>query len=140
MPPIRKRGTDGFTLIELLIVIIILGLLAAIVVFAIGQTRGDAINATCKSTVAHISLAAEAVKNHEGAYGAAADLADSTKGGLMKDAPPVDNGNFTVTYAKTATGYTITTANDAGKTALATPGAYKDNDASSVLTAVCKGA
>ena len=137
---IRKAKDDGFTLIELLIVIIILGILAAIVVFAIGQTRGDAVSSSCKTTVKQIALAAEAVKTHEGAYGAAADLADPTKGGLMKAAPPVDNGNYTVSYANTATTYTITTANDAGKTSLATPGAFKDTDADSVLAAVCKGA
>ena len=35
------RKQHGFTLVELLIVVIVLGLLAAIVVFAVGSTRAD---------------------------------------------------------------------------------------------------
>jgi general secretion pathway protein G len=144
---IRKAVDDGFTLIELLIVIIILGILAAIVVFAIGQTRGDAVAASCKTTVKQIALAAEAVKTHEGSYGAPASLADKTKGGLLKTAPPVTTDNYVITYAATdtdathtGTGYTITTSQAAGKTVLASPGAYSDTSADSVLDTVCKSA
>jgi general secretion pathway protein G len=137
MARIRKAKDEGFTLIELLIVIIILGILAAIVVFAIGQTRGDAVSASCKTTVKQIALSAEAVKTHEGSYGTAANLADSTKGGLLKAAPPVVTSNYQVAYAKAGTGYTITTSNIAGKTVLTSPGAYSDTDADSVLDTVC---
>ena len=41
-----KRNEEGFTLIELLIVIIVLGILAAIVVFAVGSTKSDAAKST----------------------------------------------------------------------------------------------
>src|SRR3954452_22310682 len=92
----RRKREEGFTLIELLIVIIILGILAAIVVFAIGQTRGDAVSSSCKTTVKQIALAAEANKTHEGTYGSAADLADKTKGGLLKAAPPITTDNYKV--------------------------------------------
>lgn len=64
----RKAKDEGFTLIELLIVIIILGILAAIVVFAVGQTRGDSVTATCKTDVKSIQLGAEAVKTKTGSY------------------------------------------------------------------------
>lgn len=65
---IRKAKDEGFTLIELLIVIIILGILAAIVVFAVGQTRGDSVTATCKTDVKSIQLGTEAVKTKTGTY------------------------------------------------------------------------
>jgi general secretion pathway protein G len=64
----RKAKDEGFTLIELLIVIIILGILAAIVVFAVGSTRGDSLKATCKTDVKAIQLSAEAYKTKNGAY------------------------------------------------------------------------
>ena len=38
----QRRGEGGFTLIELLVVIVILGILAAIVVFAIGGLSDSA--------------------------------------------------------------------------------------------------
>jgi prepilin-type N-terminal cleavage/methylation domain-containing protein len=44
----RLRREDGFTLIELLIVIVVLGILASIVLFAIGSTKDDA--TTAKNT------------------------------------------------------------------------------------------
>ena len=46
---LRPRKDEGFTLIELLIVIIVLGILAAIVVFAIGSTRKDSVASSCKT-------------------------------------------------------------------------------------------
>jgi len=38
----KLREDEGFTLIELLIVIVVLGILAGIVLFAVGTTRQDA--------------------------------------------------------------------------------------------------
>ena len=37
-----KDDEGGFTLVELLIVIIVIGILASIVIFAVGNTKGDA--------------------------------------------------------------------------------------------------
>ena len=68
---IRKSNEEGFTLIELLIVIIILGILAAIVVFAIGSTRKDAIGNSCDTDFKSIQLSLEAIKTKDGKYPAA---------------------------------------------------------------------
>jgi len=87
----EKRNEGGFTLIELLIVIIVLGILAAIVVFAVGNTRQDAAANACKTTQKSIQLSAEAVKTHEGAYPSSTAspattsyLWDASHGGLLK--------------------------------------------------------
>jgi prepilin-type N-terminal cleavage/methylation domain-containing protein len=44
----KARGQGGFTLIELLIVIAILGILAGVVVFAVGGVQGTATNKACE--------------------------------------------------------------------------------------------
>src|SRR5437660_2258333 len=46
---VQERDDRGFTLIELLIVIVILGVLAAIVVLAVGGVRSDATASACKA-------------------------------------------------------------------------------------------
>lgn len=63
-----RKGDEGFTLIELLIVIVILGILAAIVVFSVSgiTKRGD--NAACKSNIETISTAVEAFYAQNNAY------------------------------------------------------------------------
>jgi general secretion pathway protein G len=63
-----KRNEEGFTLIELLIVIIVLGILAAIVVFAVGSTRKDSVASACKTNVKSVELSAEAVNTKLGSY------------------------------------------------------------------------
>jgi prepilin-type N-terminal cleavage/methylation domain-containing protein len=45
----RMRDEKGFTLIELLIVIVVLGILAGIVLFAVGNTKGSAESAKADS-------------------------------------------------------------------------------------------
>ena len=59
---IRKamKEESGFTLIELLIVIVILGILAAIVVFSVSGITDRGKSSACKSDVATVTTAAEA--------------------------------------------------------------------------------
>ena len=56
------RGQGGFTLIELLVVIAILGILAAVVVFAVGNTTSKAQSKACLIEQRTLKTAVEAYK------------------------------------------------------------------------------
>lgn len=100
---LRKRVVSderGFTLIELLIVIVILGILAGIVVFAVGgiTDRGQA--SACKAEVKTIAVAEEANYAKNGSY---ATLANLVTNGFLRPGTPVyvqsadaSNGSLTM--------------------------------------------
>ncbi|MDQ1748367.1 MAG: ral secretion pathway protein [Frankiaceae bacterium] len=78
---IRTARDEGFTLIELLIVIVILGILAAIVVFAVGGITDRGQQSACKSDVTSINTAAEAYFAQKGS--GAATLTVLVSGGFL---------------------------------------------------------
>src|SRR6478752_1705833 len=73
---IKRAGEEGgFTLIELMIVIVILGILAGIVVFAVGGITDRGTSAACKTDVSTIETGVEAYYAKTGGY--PADLVPS---------------------------------------------------------------
>jgi general secretion pathway protein G len=111
----EKRDEQGFTLIELLIVVIVLAILAAIVVFALGTTRSDSVHSACSTTEKSVELSAEAVNTNQGAYPAAqAGLVVPSPGALLKTWPTSNDYSFTYAQTGGGTGYTVTVNNKAG--------------------------
>jgi prepilin-type N-terminal cleavage/methylation domain-containing protein len=82
----RQKDDGGFTLIELLIVIVILGVLAAAVVFSVRgiQNRGQA--AACKSDISTVQTAVEAHYAQAGSY-TGVTAASLVTEGLLRTAP-----------------------------------------------------
>ncbi|KRA37628.1 MULTISPECIES: prepilin-type N-terminal cleavage/methylation domain-containing protein [unclassified Nocardioides] len=81
----RRRNDNGFTLIELLIVIIILGVLAAIVVFSVRGITENGEQAACKTEFRIVDTAIEAFYAENGTE--PANTAALVSGGFLKSEP-----------------------------------------------------
>jgi general secretion pathway protein G len=102
----RLRKDDrGFTLIELLIVIVILGILAGIVIFAVAGITDRGSASACKSDRKTIEVAVEAYRAKHPDIGYPANLDPLLTAGADQLLRPDPNltGN-----TKTGDGYTIT--------------------------------
>lgn len=64
----KKNDDEGFTLIELLIVIVILGILATVVVFAVGGITNRGETNACMTEKRTVETALESYYAEEGAY------------------------------------------------------------------------
>jgi general secretion pathway protein G len=73
----HEEGFDGFTLIELLIVIVVLGILAAVVVFALGGVTSQSASAACNADAKTVDVALAAYNAQNGAY-PTTDIATTT--------------------------------------------------------------
>ena len=108
-----RKNEKGFTLIELLIVIVILGILAAVVVLAVGGVTDKGHKSACKADVKTVEVAVEAwAANQPGAvtYPAnAAAVQAAVIPGFLHDWP----AGTVITYTQTGggTGFTVTGVN-----------------------------
>jgi prepilin-type N-terminal cleavage/methylation domain-containing protein len=89
-----RGNDDGFTLIELLIVVVILGVLSGIVVFAVGAFNKDGVEAACKTDVKSVEVASEAYYAKTSGY--AADIPALVLAKYLKEAP--SSTKYTVAY------------------------------------------
>jgi prepilin-type N-terminal cleavage/methylation domain-containing protein len=74
----KVPDTRGFTLIELLIVIVVLGILAAVVIFSLGGITAQAASAACNANAKTVAIAVSAYEAQNGA--APANYSDLTAG------------------------------------------------------------
>jgi general secretion pathway protein G len=81
----RTMWERGFTLVELLVVIVILGILAAVVVFAVGGTTENAQKSACKAELNTVESAVEAFNASLGVY--------PTNAGQLVNPPDDADGN-----------------------------------------------
>jgi len=109
----QRAGEGGFTLIELLIVIVILGILAAVVVFAVGGITDKGKASACKSDLKTVETAQEAYyagsNLGNGAY--AGSVAALVTAKLLRSAP---NGSGYTISTDTTGAVTANPANCAG--------------------------
>jgi general secretion pathway protein G len=112
-----RSNQSGFTLVELLIVIVILGILTGIVVFAVGGFSDRGQTAACKSDRKTVEVALEAYRAKHGGYPTSADpdpvAASNARYAILTNAaeqylrePPTTGNGYTITISDNAGGVT----------------------------------
>lgn len=101
-----RTNESGFTLIELLIVVVILGVLSGIVVFAVGQFNNDGVVAACKADIKNVEIAEEAMFAKTGNH--AASAAALVGAGYLKEEPNSDKYTVTLDPATHKVSGTVT--------------------------------
>lgn len=109
----QENGSEGFTLIELLIVIIIIGILAAIVVFSVSGVNNSAAKNTCQQNANELNTAVEAYYASHAQYPSAVA---SMIAGFLKTDPTgaqaaYNGGAITFTFVSLTTAPTVTVTN-----------------------------
>ncbi len=127
---LRKKLHDskGFTLIELLIVVVIIGILAAIAIPQFSSTKEKAYDAAAKSDVRNMMAAQEAHFSTNNVYwggsvSAATDGGTASMGGDTFRASP----NVAVTATSATDGYKISGKHNASETSWCTETTPGDN-------------
>ena len=109
-----EEKDQGFTLVELLIVIVILGILATIVVFAVRGITDQGQKSSCKATAKTYEVAIEAYYANKGTAGGNPTGADLVSAGLLRSYNAADvaivagaGSTSTITFQAKCAGQTI---------------------------------
>jgi type IV pilus assembly protein PilA len=112
------QNRKGFTLIELLIVVVIIGILAAIAIPKFANTKEKAVVASMKSDLRNLVTAQEGFFSDNQDYaGATAAAQTNGVGGAGKVAFTASSGNTVVINYTDAAGWSATVTNPAVKSA-----------------------
>lgn len=114
----RREGSEsserGFTLIELLIVIVVLGILAAIVIFSLTGVTGQSNAAACNADGKSIEIAADAYQAANGSYPTQSSdvqgTGTGTSGSYLETWPSLENGTVTFSFGANTVDVNIGTA------------------------------
>ena len=148
----RRRAAGeiegGFTLIELLIVIVVLGILAAIVVFALGGVTGKSTAAACQSDAKTVGIGVSALMAENptvtgtGQLNAGTVAGDTstvgnwewalTSTGVLNSKTLVISGNPFLQSWPNSSSYTIAVSDGTSPTNVTAPGAASEAAATSV--------
>jgi type IV pilus assembly protein PilA len=130
---VRAQSESGFTLVELLVVMLILGLLAAIAIPAFFNQRDKAKDSSAKEAVRTAETAIETYStDHNGSYAGANDSAPGVGQGILAAIEPTLNNApaDSLTVDSTADDYTVTVTASTGNVFAIT----RDNSGSISLT------
>ena len=125
----RFASSSGLTLIETLIVIVILGILSGIAVFAVGSLTSSSAQGSCSTDYKNVQVAVTDFKTQEGIYPTAGsngvsgsdavpalltvDITVTPNAGPWLKDPPISTGRYRIEVSTTGNG-AITVFNAAG--------------------------
>lgn len=114
----NPRTSSGFTIVELLIVIVVIGILAAIVIVAFNGVQNRGYDASIQSDFSNARKKVEAQKIYSTANvygGAALPWGSTVNSGFNKNAYNISSNNLIYCYAIDGSEYAIAAVSKSGK-------------------------